>query len=846
MQKDGQGTSLATGLTSRGAMRRLAHYGKNVIVSEHKLSGVRAYLARFRNPLVVILVLAAIISMFTNQVASAAIILVIVFLSVTLDFLSTFHSEKAAAALQKSVSVSAKVLRDRKIRSVSLARLVPGDIVQLSAGSLIPADGRIRKMTDLMVDESSLTGESFPVAKEVGDLVYLGSSVTSGEGWLEVVSTGAATEFAHIATSLHKNALTEFDLEIRRFSSLIAKITFGLVLAVLIVNVLFHRSPLDSFMFAVALAVGLTPELLPLIITLNLTKGSLKMAKKGVIVKKLSAIQNFGSMDILCTDKTGTLTENRITVARTEDFSGAIDDIILEYAYLACSFSTAYESPLDLAVLNYHKFNTAKYKKVQEIPYDFERKRESVVAKIDDADLLIAKGAPDEMFKIITKYYARLEDAQEFADHPRQEVRERRVLTDADLAQLRQEYQSLSADGFRVLAVAVRNMTRADARSGRVRELSRNRKSYKYSVKDEDEMTFVGFIAFIDPPKESAEESLAALRNSGVEVKVITGDDPLVSAHVAKELNLTVKGVLTGDQIAKMNRLQLARVAEGTTIFARVNPSQKLAVIEALRFRGHVVGYMGDGINDAPSLRAADIGISVNNAVDVAKDTADIILMKKTLSSLYDGVVEGRRTFANTVKYMMMALSSNFGNMFSMAGASILLPFLPMSASQILFNNLLYDTSQMALPGDNVDADQITRPHKMNLSAIKKFMWVFGPLSSLFDFATFGVMMLIFHASAPEFQTAWFIESLMTQTLVVFVIRTRHMPFLRSQPSWPLVLSIVGVLLVALAVMLSGLASLFGFTHLSAVVWLSITLLVVVYLVLVEIAKRIFYRHITI
>lgn len=844
MKLDGQRTDLATGLTSRAAAGQLARYGHNTIVAEKKLSGVQAYLTRFRNPLVIILILAAIISMFTDQIPSATIILVIVFLSVTLDFLSTFRSEKAAAALQKSVSVSAKVLRDRKIREIPLSRIVPGDIVQLSAGSLIPADGLIRKMTDLMIDESSLTGESFPAAKNVGDTVYLGSSVTSGEGWMEVTVTGAATEFAHIAKSLHKDAPTEFDVETRRFSSLIAKITFGLVLAVLIVNLVFRRSMLDSFMFAVALAVGLTPELLPLIITLNLTKGSLKMAKKGVIVKKLSAIQNFGSMDILCTDKTGTLTENRITVASTEDFAGAIDDMILEYAYVACSFSTAYESPLDLAILNYHKFDISKYKKVQEIPYDFERKRESVVANIDGENFLLTKGAPDEMLKIVTKYYAKLDDVDEFAKHPREESHERRVLTDADLAKLRRQYESLSTDGFRVLAVAARNMARADSRNSTVRENQLNKNLPKYSAADEDEMTFVGFIAFIDPPKESAEESLAALSANGVEVKVITGDDPLVSAHVAKELKLNVKGVLTGDQIAKLNKLQLARVAEHTTIFARVNPSQKLAVIEALHLRGHVVGYMGDGINDAPSLRAADIGVSVNNAVDVAKDTADIILVKKSLSSLYDGVVEGRRTFANTLKYMMMALSSNFGNMFSMAGASILLPFLPMSAPQILFNNLLYDASQMTLPGDNVDADQIARPHKMNLRSIKIFMWVFGPLSSLFDFATFGVMMLIFHATAPEFQTAWFVESLMTQTLVVWIIRTRHLPFIQSRPSWPLVASVVGVLAIALAVVSSGLASAFGFTHLSTMVWIAIALLVVTYLILVEAVKHVFYRHV--
>ena len=806
-----------SGLTSREAAKRLAADGGNIIAREKKLSGTKAYLSRFSNPLVIILVLAAFFSFFLGDTISAIIIVSIVLLSVTLDFINTYRSEKAAAALQKQVAVFANVWRDHKLKKVPLSNIVVGDFVQLSAGSLIPADGTVTATTDLSIDESSLTGESFPVIKNVGDIAYLGSSVTSGTGLLRVTAVGAKTEFSHIAAALHKTAPTEFDLEIRHFSALIARVTFGLVLMIFALNMLLgHNTLLDSLLFSVALAVGLTPELLPLIITLNLTKGSLSMAKKGVIVKKLSAIQNFGSMDVLCTDKTGTLTEDRIAVARHMDFSREENENVLRYAFIACKLSTAYESPLDAAVLEYRNFDLTHYKKIQEIPFDFQRKRESVVVRTPEGNkLLVTKGAPEEILKIVNSY---------------EQNDQNNVLDDESLGSLHQSYENLSRDGFRSLAIAFKNLGDSDQQ--------------KFSVDDENEMTFVGFIAFIDPPKETAEKSLSALRGNGIEVKIITGDDPLVSTKVAIELNLEIKGVMTGDQIAHLNKLQLAHAAEKTTIFARVNPSQKLSVIEALRSRGHVVGYMGDGINDAPSLRAADIGISVNNAVDVAKDTADLILLKKSLAQLNDGVVEGRKTFANTLKYLMMSLSSNFGNMFSMAGASLFLPFLPMTAPQILFNNLLYDSSQFAIPVDDVDPEVITHPRRMNLKSIKKFMWIFGTLSSVFDFATFGILLLVFHAAAPEFQTGWFIESLMTQTFVVYIIRTRRIPFIESRPSWPLLFSVLTVITIALATIFSFVGGYFGFIALAPPIVISIALLVLIYLVLAELIKQAFYRRV--
>jgi len=819
------------GLTSNEAAKRLAKYGPNTIAKERHLSGVRAYLLRFRNPLVIILILAAGFSAFLGEIPSTVIIVAIVLLSVTLDFVNTFRSEKAAASLQHKVRVLAEVYRNHKIKNVPLAEIVPGDIVRLDAGSLIPADGEIIASTDLTIDESSLTGESFPVAKELNDTAYLGSSVTSGEGLLRVTATGTKTEFSHLAAALHKSTPTEFDIEIKRFSMLIARLTFGLVLAIFAANiVLGHSALIDALLFSVALAVGLTPELLPLIITLNLTKGSLAMAKKGVIVKKLSAIQNFGSMDVLCTDKTGTLTENRIAVAKAEDFSGTESENVLKYAYAACHFSTAYENPLDAAILNYHKFDLKKFKFIQEIPFDFHRKRESIVAKIDGDEMLISKGAPDEMLKIINWY----EDNGEI-----------KVLDDAAFKKLSDQYQNLARDGFRVLAIATRNITY----SGVDRDACDNPSSAemcndKYSASVEAEMVLAGFIAFIDPPKDSAEQSLKDLRKNGIDVKIITGDDPLVAAKLAGDLNLEVKGIITGEQMSKMNRIKLENAVEQTTIFARVNPEQKLAVIEALQARGHVVGYLGDGINDAPSLRAADIGISVNNAVDVAKDTADLILMKESLAELNDGVVEGRRTFANTLKYLMMSLSSNFGNMFSMAGASIILPFLPMTAPQILFNNLLYDASQFAIPADTVDRELVERPRRMNMKSIKKFMWVFGPLSSVFDFATFILLFFIFHLAASEFQTGWFIESILTQTFVVYVIRTRRIPFVQSRPSWPLMLSVLAVCTIAVATTFSFIGPYFGFAVLPMPIMASIGLLVLIYLVLAEITKQIFYKKV--
>ena len=800
------------GLTSKEAKLKLKQYGLNEAVQRSHNSAMVMYASKFKSPLVILLAFAAALAFSLGQGISSIIILIIIFLSTTLDFANSYRSQKAAEALQKSVRVNTTVLRDGEPRRVPLINIVPGDVVLIEAGSVIPADGQVIQGNDLAIDESALTGESFPVAKMPEDKVYMGSSVSNGVGQILITQTGTRTEFAHIAASLQQNDTSEFDREINRFSMLVMRISIILVLFTMAMNILQGDDAKQTLLFAAALAVGMTPELLPLIVTLNLTRGSLRMAKKGVIVKHQSAIHNFGSMDVLCTDKTGTLTENKISVARTTDYHGTDAAIVLERAAVACQYTTSYASPLDIAIEKAYGGAVKGYRREQEIPYDFQRKRESVVVHTSNQHLMITKGAPDGMMDILASYL----DKDGVA----------RRLNAVGLAKISQQYQNLSRSGYHTLMIAQKVVE--DVRD--------------YDPTDEAAMTFVGFVAFIDPPKESAAASLRKLHTNGIEIKIISGDDPLVSQRVVSELGLEIKGILTGDKIAKMSRLQLRRAVEHTTIFARVNPSQKMAIIEEIRKRGHVVGYMGDGINDAPSLRAADVGISVNNAVDVAKDTADLILLRKSLEVLNDGVVEGRKTFVNVMKYLKMSLNTNFGDMVSMSIASFFLNFAPMTVTQLLINNLLYDASQFAIPSDNVDTDEIQHPRKFDISAMKKFMVVFGLLSTSFDLITFYIMLNIFHVSEHGFQTGWFIESLLTQILVVFIVRTRHIPFVQSRPSGRLVASILGVVVVAFAFLYSGFGKYFDLIvpHLAFVGVIAV--LVTIYLFVVEGVKHLFYK----
>lgn len=796
------------GLSSAEAARLLRQYGSNQLADIHRRPVVVQYLSRFANPLVVILMLAAGLSFYFGDTASFFIIVVIVLVSTTLDFANSYRSARAAEALKERVRVEAMALRDGQFVSVPLAHLVPGDIVKLSAGKLIPGDGEILEGKDLTANESSLTGESFPQSKPPGSTVYLGSSITSGSGLMRLDATGHNTKFSHLAGAIGsaKSGPTEFDREITSFSFLIIKITTFLVLAIFALNALFRHDLFESLLFSVALAVGLTPELLPLILTLNLTKGSLAMSRHGVIVKQLSSIQNLGSMDVLCTDKTGTLTEDHIALVRHVDGFGVDSAEVLELGYVASVFTTSFQNPLDAAVRR-HRISISKYHKIDEVPYDFERKRESVVVKRGSKRLLITKGAPEEVIRVST----RAANGHAF---------------DGVKSRVEDTYASLSEQGFRVLAVAYREISSAEAAEPSA----------------EHGLTFCGYMAFLDPAKQSTGPTLEKMRASGIEVKIITGDNALVTRKIASDIGLPVSGILTGEDIAKLSPRQLADAVAGVTIFARVNPEQKLAIIQALRRAGHVVGYLGDGINDAPALQAADVSISVNNAVDVAKAAADLILLHKSLGDLHNGVLEGRRTFANTFKYLMMSLGSNFGNMFSMAGGSLILPFLPMRATQILLTNLLYDTSQFSLPLDGVDEEALRRPHRLDMKVLKRAMWIFGPLSSVFDFATFAVLLWGFHLTAASFQTGWFLESVATQTLVVYVIRTRKIPFLQSRPSPYLVITTLATVMIGYTVALTPLAQFFGFGPLPPQAIAAIMAITLAYLCTAELLKRWFYR----
>ena len=796
------------GLSSAEATLQLNKYGLNEIVKAKKLSAFLDFLKRFKNPLLIILILSALISGILGDPITAGIIIFIVLVSVGIDFINTYKSQKAAEDLKKRVMITTTVLRDGKPCEIPLSHVVPDDVVVLNPGDIIPADGQVEEVKDLYVNESQLTGESFPVEKEDGAEVYMGSSVNTGKAMLVVKSTGKNTKFSHIAETLIKREMpTEFDRGIKEFSTLIMKLTFVLVLFVFFVNTILKHDIFESFMFSIALAVGLTPELLPMIIAINLSKGSLAMARHGVIVKKLSAIQNFGNMDILCTDKTGTLTEDKIKLVKYVNASGEDSDDVLVAAYVSSTLSGSFKSPLDSAIKDFKAIDINAYKKIDEEPFDFMRRRDSIVIEKDGQHILIAKGAPEQVIEICPFY-----------------GKDKKPVDVTLREEILKEYETLSQDGFRVLGVA--------------QKIVPENKS-TYTKDDEKEMTFLGFIAFLDPPKESVTKTLKILEKNGIEIKILTGDNELV-----REISLPVKGVLKGEDTINLTDQELAIKAESTTIFARVSPEQKERIINALKSRGHVVGFLGDGINDAPSLKAADVGISVNNAVDVAKDAADLILLKKSLQNLIEGVAEGRKTFANTLKYLMMSLSSNFGNMFSMAGASVLLPFLPMTAPQILLNNLLYDSSQLAIPTDKVDESYMVKPRKFKIRFIKLFMVIFGPISSVFDFLTFFILLYIFHFGQSNFQTGWFLESIATQTFVVYIIRTKKIPFLQSSPSRSLVASTLLSVAIACAIVYLPVKKLFGFTSLQLLPIIAIISITITYLISIEVAKIWFYKKI--
>ncbi|HEY3420535.1 MAG TPA: magnesium-translocating P-type ATPase [Methanomassiliicoccales archaeon] len=821
--KGDEGTvATPSGLSSEEAARILAEQGPNEIVIK-KQNLIFQYLTYFKNPLVIILLIAGFVSGLSGQGVQAGIIFFLVFVSVTLDFYQENKSNQAAQRLKDKVTNTASVLRDGKPQDIKISSIVPGDVVLLSAGDIVPADGRVIVANDFFVDQSSLTGEAFPVEKshvqkpkegEPDDnAVSMGSSVVSGSATIEIVRTGASTLYGQIAKKLMgKETDTEYTKGIRQFGYLITELTIFLVLFVFVVNAAFNRDLLQSLLFALALAVGLTPELLPMIITVVLSRGAIKMAGKDVIVKKLSSIQDLGSMDILCTDKTGTLTENRIELILHVDPEGNDDDSVLLDAYLNSVFETGIKSPLDAALLEYRKIETAPFTKVDEIPFDFVRKKLSVVVAKDNQRTLITKGAPEEIFKSCSK--CRLKSGM--------------VDMVSALAPAEESFREMSEKGFRVLGIAEKALD-----GGRS----------VYGPADENGMTFIGFLAFLDPPKESAAEAISLMRSSGIDLKVLTGDNELVTRHVCESIGVEVKGIVLGSDISNVTDMALAVIVERANLFCRMNPVQKERIIRALRANKHVVGYLGDGINDSPPLKAADVGISVDTAVDVAKESADIILLKKDLKVLEDGVLEGRQTHGNTMKYIMMGTSSNFGNMFSVAAASVFLTFLPMLPIQILLGNLMYDLSELTIPTDNVDRSYIEKPRRLSVKFIRNYTIVFGLISSAFDLITFAILLFVFNASPQQFQSSWFIEGLATQVLIIFVIRTRITPFYKSKPSRLLTLSSLIIVVLGFLIPYTPIGALFQLVAPPLEFYLALVGIIAAYLALVEVVKFFFYRY---
>jgi P-type Mg2+ transporter len=830
--------SAMAGLDAADAARRLAETGPNRITHESQPSVLSELWGRAHNPLNALLLGLAVTSALLGDARAATVISLMVLLSLLAGFVQEHRSNRAAARLRAMVSTTASVRRRGAgdgFTDVQLESLVPGDIVQVSAGDMIPGDMRVLEANDLFVNQSALTGEAMPVEKsvapgpapgqpgfELGNICFMGSDVVSGYGVGVLIRTGRRTSFGNIAEAVvGQRETTAFDRGIDQFTRLMIGVIAVMVPLVFVINGLTKHDWLQALFFAVAVAVGLTPEMLPMIVTVNLAKGALAMSRVRVIVKRLQAIQNIGAMDVLCSDKTGTLTQDRIILKRHLDMRGEESERVLQYAYLNSHFQSGLKNLLDVAVLEHANLHRelvigGGYAKVDEIPFDFSRRRLSVVvAQPDGKHVLICKGAVDEIFAACTQY----------------EVGEERGMLDSGhFTFARSETDALNADGFRVVAVAYKEMPAKQA---------------TYSVADESGLTLLGYIAFLDPPKETAGKAISMLAARRVRLKVLTGDNPIIARKVCHEVGLEAGEILTGSDIDAMEDAELAEAADRATVIARLSPTQKERIIRALQRKGHVVGFMGDGINDSPALRAADVGISVDNAVDIAKESADIILLEKSLMVLHEGVIEGRKVFGNITKYIKMGASSNFGNMFSVLGASVLLPFLPMAPLQVLTNNLLYDLSQTAIPTDNVDPEYLQTPRRWAVGNSFKFMVCIGPISSIFDYATFALMWFVFHAGvAPAlFQTGWFVESLLTQTLVIHIIRTAKLPFIESRASPALIATSLLISLAGIALPYSPLAPALGLTALPWLYWPCLVLILGCYGVLVHVVKVWFVRR---
>jgi len=815
----------AQGLTTDEARARLTRYGANLLKPKKKSDALTLLVSQFKSPIILILVFATGLSFFFHDPVNALIILTIILVSGILGYWQEHSAANAVEKLLAIVQIKASVLRDGSPKEIPVEAIVPGDIVILNAGDVIPGDGLVDESKDLFIDEATLTGETYPVEKSVGVLaaetplgqrtnaLWMGTHVVSGSAKALVISTGKATEFGKVSERLKlRPQETDFEHGIRRFGYLLMEVTLVLVIVIFAINVYLARPVLDSFLFSLALAVGLTPQLLPAIISINLSHGAKRMAQAKVIVKRLASIEDFGSMNIICSDKTGTLTEGIVHLQSAIDVEGVPSDKVFLHAYLNAFYETGFTNPIDEAIRASRKADLTGYQKTDEIPYDFLRKRLSILVAHDNTHLMVTKGALANVLAVCASA----------------EVGEGKLV---DLATVRdriqQHLEEFSNKGCRTLGVAYKNLGAAS----------------RMSKVDEAGMTFLGFLVLFDPPKANIIETIGSLKNLGVALKIITGDNHLVAANVSQQMGLSNTKILSGADLRDLSDGALLRRVNDVDVFAEIEPNQKERVILALKKAGNVVGYMGDGINDASALHAADVGISVESAVDVAKEAADIVLLEKDLGVLVQGVREGRTTFANTLKYVFMATSANFGNMFSMAGVSLFLPFLPLLPKQILLTNLMTDFPEMTIATDRVDAEMVDHPRRWDIKAIRKFMITFGLVSSVFDYLTFGVLLLILHATQDQFRTGWFLESVISASIIVLVIRSRK-SFFKSRPSNYLLMATLLVVIATVILPFTRLGEIFGFQPLPISFHLLLAVIVVLYIITAEIVKTIFYQKV--
>jgi Mg2+-importing ATPase len=826
----------AEGLSEAEASNRLEKYGENQAVQEKHIGWFKRLILTFRNPLVVLLLVLAAISLATGDVRAATVMLLMVLLGVSLRYFQEMRADAAAAKLKAMISTTVTAVRDGKPKEIPLKQVVPGDILHLAAGDLVPADVRLVSSKDLFVNQTALTGEALPVEKhaprldrlpqnpiEITNVCFMGTNIESGTATAVAILTGGDTYFGSLAEDVvNVQGTTSFDQGINNVTWLMISFMAVMVPLVFLINGISKHNWLEAFLFAVAVAVGLTPEMLPMIVTVNLSKGALSMSRKKVIVKSLSAIQNFGAMDVLCTDKTGTLTQGRVILEKHLDPYGDESQTVLNYSYLNSYYQTGLKNMLDVAVLEHeevHKELNVKetYRKIDEIPFDFVRRRMSVIVEDkQDNHYLICKGAVEEIMGLCTRVEARGEIVS--LDPSHHQTAEALV-------------RDLNEDGFRVVALAYKQIPAEDNRA--------------YSVKDEADLTLLGFLAFLDPPKLTAMQAITELQQRGLQVKILTGDNEIVTRKICKQVGLPAEHILLGGELEGMADSQLAEQVEQTTVFAKLSPAHKERIIKALQQKSHVVGFMGDGINDAPALKAADTGISVDTAVDIAKESSDIILLENSLLVLQEGVLEGRRVFGNIIKYIKMAASSNFGNMFSVVGGSLFLPFLPMLPIQVLANNLLYDFSQTTIPTDEVDEEWLRQPRQWTVGEIRRFIIFIGPISSIFDYLTYFIMLYIFNCwnNPALFHTGWFVESLMTQTLIIHVIRTNKIPFVQSIASLPLILTSLAIVAIGVWLPVSPVAAGLGFVPLPPLYWLLVGLMLLTYVVLTQLVKVWFIKR---